>query len=302
MLLLQQMLVLFGYMLVGYFLSKNHICGNEFSTKMSWIILNIANPCMIIAGVADGDGTIKGGELLVTAGIAVAEFVILLLLSRLVVIIFKVPKEEQPVYKLMSVFTNMGYMGFPVVAAVYGNSALLYVAIFNIVSNIVAYSWGIATAAGGDGEKFDVKKILNTGLLSTFVAIGIYLTGCPIPTFMKNFFSGWSNVTAPLSMTVIGISLAGFPIRELFTNVRLILFSLYKLILIPILASLVVAQFVTNEVLLGVCMIMIATPVATIVGMFEQQYGDQQELAAKGIALTTVLSVVTIPLVSAIVL
>lgn len=104
-------------------------------------------------------------------------------------------------------------------------------------------------------------------------------------------------------MMVIGISLAGIRIKELFLDVRLLLYSMTKLLLLPILIMPVINRVIENEMLCGVCMIMIATPAASMNAMLMQQYGgsEEAELTAKGVALTTLLSVVTIPIVSAIV-
>lgn len=133
--------------------------------------------------------------------------------------------------------------------------------------------------------------------------IVIYLLRIPTPEFFNTTMSGLSALTAPLSMMVIGISLTGIPLKELFLDTRLLLYSLTKLLVIPILAMQVIVRVIDNEMLCGVCMVMLATPAASMTAMLAQQYGDEEsgEQAAKGVALTTLLSVVTIPLVSAVV-
>ena len=104
-------------------------------------------------------------------------------------------------------------------------------------------------------------------------------------------------------MMVIGISLTSIRLKELFLDKRLLLYSLTKLLVIPILAMQVIVRVIDNEMLCGVCMVMLATPAASMTAMLAQQYGDEEsaEQAAKGVALTTLLSVVTIPVVSAVV-
>ena len=98
-------------------------------------------------------------------------------------------------------------------------------------------------------------------------------------------------------MMVIGASLATIDLKKLFTDGRLILFSVIKLIIIPVIGIMIVRQFVDNAVICGVCMVMLATPVGSMTAMLAQQYDGDYEMASKGVALTTILSVATMPLV-----
>ena len=119
-----------------------------------------------------------------------------------------------------------------------------------------------------------------------------------MPSFVKTTISTLSNLTAPLSMMVIGASLATINMKKLFTDVKLLLFSAIKLLIIPVIGMLIIKQFVSNEMICGVCMVMLATPVGSMTAMLAQQYDGDYEMASKGVALTTVLSVVTMPIVS----
>lgn len=107
-----------------------------------------------------------------------------------------------------------------------------------------------------------------------------------------------SNLTAPLSMIVIGDSIAMMNVKELVKDMKLLLFSLLKLLLIPVIGVLIMRGLEINEILVGVCMVMLATPVGSMTAMLAQQYEGDYELASKGVAITTILSVVTMPAVS----
>lgn len=303
MLLLQQMIVLFIYIVIGYASAKKGIMDEGFSKKISWIVVNVANPALTVSAVVNGDGMIKGRDLLVTALTAVVILSGMVVLSLVLPVFFRVERKERNVYRLMSAFNNIGFMGFPVIAAVYGSEALLYAAIFSMLFNVLMYTYGIQTAKGQGMGKIEWKKILNIGVVSSIIAIIIYLLKIPTPQFFNTTMSGLSGLTAPLSMMVIGISLAGIQIRELFMDIRMLSYSLTKLLVLPVLFMAVINRVLDNEMLCGVCMIMISTPAASMDAMLVQQYGERKEaeLAAKGVALTTLLSVATIPLVSAIV-
>ena len=119
-----------------------------------------------------------------------------------------------------------------------------------------------------------------------------------MPTFIKSTVTYLSNLTAPLSMMVIGASLATINIKKLFMDVKLLIFSAIKLIVIPVAGVLIIRQFVDNDIICGVCMVMLATPVGSMTAMLAQQYDGDYEMASRGVALTTVLSVATMTLVA----
>lgn len=302
MLLFQQMVVLFIYIMIGYGATRKGIMDEAFSKKISWVVVNVANPALTVSAVVNGDGTIKGSDLLLTAGIAFMILGGMVALSQVLPWIFRVEKDLRKPYILMSSFNNIGFMGFPVIVAVYGEEALLYAAVFSMLFNVLIYTYGIQTIREGV-HKIQWRQILNIGVVSSVFAIGMYLLEIQTPTFFNTTMSGLGGLTAPLSMMVIGISLTRIPLRELFMDMKLLSYSLVKLLVVPIIAMFIIRIFVDNEMLCGVCMVMLATPAASMTAMLASQYGNEKSafLAAKGVALTTLLSVVTIPLVSAIV-
>ena len=231
-------------------------------------------------------------------------FAVLLILAWASPIVFRASEDEKGIYKLMTTFNNIGFMGFPVIAAVYGNEALLYAAIFTLPFNVLIYTYGIAMVRGKDaeGEGFQWKRICNIGVVSCLVAVVLYLSSAPVPGFVRTTVGGLSGLTGPLSMMVIGISLSSISLRELFLDKKLLSYAAVKLLVIPVIGTLIIKQFITDELLTAVCMIMLATPVASMAVMLAGQYDRNIELASKGVAITTILSVITIPIVSWIVL
>lgn len=312
MLLLQQMIVLFILMGIGYFCNRKDIITEEVSKKLSAIVVNIANPALILTG-SMGEDRIQGKELLLTAVIMLIMYGVLLLLAFFLPALLRVEKKSRGTYQAMTVFSNIGFMGFPVIAALYGNGALLYAALFMIPYNILIYTYGISAMTGKkketDREKnpsqkkaSSIGRIFNIGVIACILTIIIYLLGISVPAFLKTTITHLSNLTAPLSMMVIGASLATIDLKKLFTDGKLLIFSVIKLVVIPVIGILLIRQFVDNQVLCGVCMVMLATPVGSMTAMLAQQYDGDYEMASRGVALTTILSVATMPLVSAIVM
>ena len=396
MVMLQQMIVMFLMMAVGYLCYRKQILTEEVSRKVSAIVVNVANPCMILSSALT-DQQMQGKELVQTLAIVVMMYAFLLVVAQLLPRILCIQKESRGAYAAMTVFANIGFMGFPVLAAMYGNGALLYGAVFQIPFNILIYTYGVAVLtrkpgacakteqdvnaevdvkteqdvnAGPDvkaevdvkaeqdvnaevdvkaepdvnaevdvkaepngktGERQDaqgitaavngmseniengseqqgklqgtveiVKKIFNIGVIACIAAMLLYFLQTPVPSFLQAFITNLGNLTAPLSMMIIGASLAQMPLKELFLDKKLLLFSLVKLLLLPAVWMIMVNRVAEQEILRGVCLVMMATPVGSMTAMLAQQYGGDYETASRGVALTTVLSVITMPLLAAV--
>lgn len=360
MVMLQQMIVMFLMMAVGYLCYRKQILTEEVSRKVSAIVVNVANPCMILSSALT-DQQMQGKELVQTLAIVVMMYAFLLAVAQLLPRILCIQKESRGAYAAMTVFANIGFMGFPVLAAMYGNGALLYGAVFQIPFNILIYTYGVAVLTrkpgacakteqdvnaevdvkteqdvkaepnGKTGERQDaqgitaavngkseniengseqqgklqgtveiVKKIFNIGVIACIAAMLLYFLQTPVPSFLQAFITNLGNLTAPLSMMIIGASLAQMPLKELFLDKKLLLFSLVKLLLLPAVWMIMVNRVAEQEILRGVCLVMMATPAGSMTAMLAQQYGGDYETASSGVALTTVLSVITMPLLAAV--
>ena len=384
MVMLQQMIVMFLMMAVGYLCYRKQILTEEVSRKVSAIVVNVANPCMILSSALT-DQQMQGKELLQTLAIVAMMYAFLLLVAQLLPGILHIQKESRGAYAAMMVFANIGFMGFPVLAAMYGNGALLYGAVFQIPFNILIYTYGVAVLTrkpgacvktepdvnaevdvktepnvnaevgvkaepdgkaesnvnaevdvkaesnGKTGKRQDtqgitaavngksenkqsnneqqgklqgtleiVKKIFNIGVIACIAAMLLYFLQAPVPSFLQAFITNLGNLTAPLSMMIIGASLAQMPLKELFLDKKLLLFSMVKLLLLPAVWMIAVNRVAEQEILRGVCLVMMATPAGSMTAMLAQQYGGDYETASRGVALTTVLSVITMPLLAAV--
>lgn len=302
MLVLEQMLVLFIIMLIGYIAYKKDIINDEVSRKLSAIVVNIANPALILSGVTGDTRGIYGRDLAVTVITAVIMYIILIILGHFIPKILRIKAGTAGTYKAMTVFSNIGFMGFPIISAVLGNAALLYAVIFLIPYNLLIYTYGIQCIKTEKvHEKINLKKILNIGVIFSLAAILIYFFDLRLPNFAVKTVTILSSLTAPLSMMVIGASFAIIDLKSLFTDVKLLIFSGIKLLIIPITGTILINTVINNDMLTGVCMFMLCTPVGSMTAMLAQEYEGDYALTAKGVAVTTVLSVITIPIVSAVI-
>lgn len=311
MLILKQMLILFFVMIVGFIARKKEIIDDHASKKLSGIVVNIANPAMILSGVM-GETSVTRAQFFRTIGIAAGMYAVLVLLACFLPRALHIKeKEKANIYKMMLIFSNIGFMGFPIISATYGKEALLYATLFILPYNVLAYTYGIFLVkpkdnnenAGAEKEgksKSSLSRICNIGVIACVLAIVLFLSGIRLPEIAASTIDMLGGLTSPLSMLVIGASFYQMNFKELFTDVKLLVFSAVKLLIIPVIGVFVFRQMISETMLLGVCMIMLATPVGSMNSMLAQEYGGDAELTARGVAITTLLSVVTIPVVSAI--
>ncbi len=315
MVFVRQMLILFLIMIIGYLARRKGILDAYASKKLSSIILYIANPCMVMAGVL-GPTSITRAQVFSTMGLAWLIYAGLVLTSLLIPAVLRL--RHQPagkIYQLMYIFANIGFMGFPVMSAAFGQESVLYGTLFVLPYNTLVYSYGIILLRQArrmqrvqDGLPDDeaglslwqnAKRILNIGVISCVIALVWFILGIPMPDILYRTFDMLGDLTGPLCMLVIGASFYGMDFKKSLTDVRMLVFVLIKQILVP-LAGVTVLRLcgVSDPMVLGVCMVILAMPTGALCAMMAQEYDGDVELTSRGVAFTSLLTVATLPLVS----
>ena len=313
MLIFQKMLTLFLLMMVGYFFRKKDWINDSNSGLLSKIVINVANPAMMIAAGMDSETTLSNETLLGTFLMAVIFYIVLVASAPLVARILRIPADRRGTYQFMYVFGNIGFMGMPLISSVFGSEYALLVALFNFVFNVLVYTYGIELfrreaarnagaaadkSASGAGLSENLKKLVNAGTIGCLVAMICFLTKVPVPDFLYSAFEMCSNLACPLSMIVIGASLAAIAPKDLISDMQLNVFILVRMIAIPLISIAFVKYLIApGELLERVFYVMISVPFASTSVMMAQEYGGRKDAAAKGVAFSTLVSVITIPLV-----
>lgn len=306
MVALQQMLVLFIIMMIGFIAYKKNIITDETSKKLSAIVVNISNPALILSSVT-GNATVTGAELVETMFVAIGMYVFLIAVAALVPVIIKAPAKDRGTYRVMTIFGNVGFMGFPIISSLYGGGTLLYASLFLLPYNILIYTYGVWEMCKSSGEgsgavkksgRESIKQIFNIGVIFCIIAVVVYALGIKFPAWVNTTVSMLSSTTAPLSMMVIGASFATMNFKKVFLNVRTWVFSALRLLVIPVLGTFLVSLVTDNPSIIGVTMVMLGVPVGSMTAMLAQEYGGDYALSSETVAMTTILSVVTFPIVS----
>ena len=300
MVVFQTMLKLFLLLVLGFVLFKCHIFDEYTNKKISALIVNVASPMLIISSIAGVEGSNKSIVFLMI-GAGILMYIGFIILGKIINRIFPFPKKDWPVYECMVVFANTGFMGYPVLLDVFGQEAVFYASLIHMAFNFFVYTYAIMCLTKGDDSEFKLnfKQLLTPGIVLIFIGILIYLFDMQLPSVLMDTINSVGSLTAPLSMMMIGSSLAVYPIKDSFTDWRSYVFAFVRLIIVPFVTMIVCRLLHINPYYANITIITNAMPVGSMVLMLATQYNANVKIVTKNIVVSTLLSVITIPIVVA---
>ena len=300
MVVFQTMLKLFLLLILGFVLFKCHIFDEYTNKKISALIVNVASPMLIISSIAGVEGNDKSIVFLMI-GAGILMYIGFIILGKIINRIFPFPKKDSPVYECMVVFANTGFMGYPVLLDVFGQEAVFYASLIHMAFNFFVYTYAIMCLTKSDDSEFKLnfKQLLTPGIVLIFIGILIYLFDMQLPSVLMDTINSVGSLTAPLSMMMIGSSLAVYPIKDSFTDWRSYVFAFVRLIIVPFVTMIVCRLLHINPYYANITIITNAMPVGSMVLMLATQYNANVKIVTKNIVVSTLLSVITIPIVVA---
>lgn len=300
MVVFQTMLKLFLLLILGFVLFKCHIFDEYTNKKISALIVNVASPMLIISSIAGVEGSNKSIVFLMI-GAGILMYIGFIILGKIINRIFPFPKKDWPVYECMVVFANTGFMGYPVLLDVFGQEAVFYASLIHMAFNFFVYTYAIMCLTKGDDSEFKLnfKQLLTPGIILIFVGIFIYLFDIQLPSVLMDTINSVGSLTAPLSMMMIGSSLAVYPIKDSFTDWRSYVFAFVRLMIVPFVTMIMCRLLDIDAYYANITIITNAMPVGSMVLMLATQYNANVKIVTRNIVVSTLLSVITIPIVVA---
>mgnify|MGYP000125885424 FL=1 len=300
MVVFQTMLKLFLLLVLGFVLFKCHIFDEYTNKKISALIVNVASPMLIISSIAGVEGSNKNIVFLMI-GAGILMYIGFIILGKIINRLFPFPKKDWPVYECMVVFANTGFMGYPVLLDVFGQEAVFYASLIHMAFNFFVYTYAIMCLTKGDDSEFKLnfKQLLTPGIILIFVGIFIYLFDIQLPSVLMDTINSVGSLTAPLSMMMIGSSLAVYPIKDSFTDWRSYVFAFVRLMIVPFVTMIMCRLLHIDAYYANITIITNAMPVGSMVLMLATQYNANVKIVTRNIVVSTLLSVITIPIVVA---
>lgn len=301
--LIYQVGLLFLMLIPGILLAKCNLSTEGLGKGLANLVLYIAQPALIIvAYIRAFDQTILFNAIWV--------FVFSILSHILFAVVAfscfrKADAAKQKVLRFATIFSNAAYMGIPLIVAVLDAEAAIYASIYNITFNLFLWSLGVIICTG-DKKQASIKKVLlHPVTISAFIGIAIFLLPIEnyVPQILIEGMDMLKNLVAPLSMIIIGLRLANLKFKGIFRDRYLYEFLLIRMLLLPVLvfAAMKALSFVLpgiNQTVMTVILVTAATPAATATSMFAEKYDGDATYAGTLVSISTLLAVVTMPLVS----
>lgn len=304
-----QMLVLLAMMLLGAFVYKKGWIGPEGEGNISKLVVNVLNPFLVVSGVLGDTDAISQEKIFGNIQLVVLYYVIAVVFGVLLAWLLRPPKNLKSIYTLMATFSNLGFMGIPVARSLYGSEGVVYVSFYILIYNVIVYTYGMSLARRaaqekngvGSGGKADIatslKRMVNPGVAAALLALLIFAAGIKIPGPLVSLCNYMGDATIPLSMMMIGVSIAKADLRSYLKDLRMYVFILLRMVALPIIVAVLMRNMGFDSVVFGVFIIELAMPIGSIIGLFAKECGADDAYCMKGTVLSTLASIFTIPVV-----
>jgi len=301
------MIILFVIVACGFAARKLGWTDDKFDAGLSKLIMSISCPALILDSVLGNTALPDAAFILNILLISIVAYIPTLLVAWVAPKIYRAPRESQGSHQFTIAFGNTGFIGFAVVGAIIGSNAVLYASMYNIVFNLVIFSFGAYFVSATGTVKVSARErvhkmlsqLISPAMLACFLALILALAGITDNDgIIGRTCDMLGAMTPPASMLVIGSTLAKYRFKDMLGNWRVYPTALLRLLGVPAIVWFV-GGFLTNDaVLLGTLALENGMPAAALGTMFCLMYGGDLKTMSQGMFVTTILSVVTIPLVT----
>lgn len=297
---LAEMLVILFAIAAGYGANRLGYLGGETDQKLSKLILNITMPAMIVSAVITGEELPEISVILSILEVGVVFYVLEFAFVLTVPKLLPGTAGQKGVYRYTLAFPNVGFIGYPVAVALYGDGALFYAAILALPFNLLSYSLGPLMLAGAG--RFRWRQLLSPCIVASVLGLVLALTRLRPPAMVGEMLDFVGSITVPLSLLVVGSLLAHMSPGKVLRSPKLWVLSVLRLLVMPALLCLVLRGMHIEAMVLGIAVSQMGMPVAVNGTLLSMEYGGDTEAMAQVTFLTTLGAIVTIPVLAAVLL
>jgi len=293
------MMTLFALVVVGYIAGKLGYLGGDFDRQLSRLVINITCPALILSSAMTGELPDRR-FILPLLLISVITYIVLAGVAFILPRYLCRKKEDQGPIGFALMFGNVGFMGYPVVASIFGHEAVFYAAVLNVINTFAVFTIGTILITGeGDveGERFQKKVLYSTPMLAAYLTMGIVALEIDnIPMAISEPLTMLGNITVPAALLIIGSSMSQLSLKALLGNTTVYTTTLFRLILLPIGIYYLCLVLGFDPFVVNINTVVIAMPVATYGTILCLKYGKDTTMITEVTFITTLLSMLTIPL------
>ena len=283
-------------MAIGVIARKLRLINDEISSGMTKVLINITLPSMLIMGMQREFSTeLLGGGLMVMTLFAL-QILLSCGLGLLVAKLLKLPKDRRGAFGASLAFGNVGFMGIPMIVAIFGDESLFYVAMVQLPFTLLLFSLGTGIMAQKGAVKSKFRP--TTPFVAVLLGFVLFVAQLEIPDTIATTLNHLGGMTTPLSMLIIGAMIAKQKPKQLVGDKTVLVLAMLKLVALPVITWLALVMFLQDTLALGVLVILGALPTAVMVVICAKENAEASEYASKAVFVTTVLCLAALPLVS----
>lgn len=293
------MSTLFVIVIVGYMAGKLGYMGGEFDRKLSSLVINWTCPALILSSAMTGELPDRRFILPLLA-ISVVTYLVLTGVAFWLPRFLTRRKDDEGVVGFAMMFGNVGFMGYPVVASIFGHEAVFYAAVLNVVNTFAVFTVGTILVTGKgevEGPRFQKKVLYSTPMLSAYLTMLIVALEIDnIPACISQPLTMIGDITVPAALLIIGSSMSQLPLRALMGNTTVYITTVMRLVVVPVAMYFLCLLLGFDPYVVNINTVVIAMPVATYGTILCLKYNRDTSLMAEVTFITTLLSMITIPL------
>ena len=288
--LFKQLIIMFAMLALGVWMKRSKMMSETTFKELGVFLLYVISPIVVFRGYLVAPTQVNTMRLLVSFG---ASFVLLLMIIGIATLIYR--KDGLSIFA--SIFTNSGFMGIPLVVALFSQEAVFVLSPFLSWLFVIQWTLGIVVVTKDPRSMSFKKVILNPVIIATIVGVIVYFLHIPIPEVLDEFLSRIGVMLMPIAMIVLGSSFAHLSFKNVFLDARVWLMVLVRLFVLPLFVVVALSVIAKDfELVAYTLLVAMSAPIGANVAILAQQYNKDITLAASQIMLTTLFSIISMPL------
>ncbi|MEL7563389.1 MAG: AEC family transporter [Dehalobacterium sp.] len=301
---INQIMVFSILMFIGFTAVRSKAISKDGLNTLSTLIIKIILPAMIFGIVAGSGITIK--DFLISGRFAAGVLLCYTILFAAGIIMSKLCQLEgktENIFIALAAFGNMGFMGIPLIQAIFKEPvAQVCISVYTLVDMPILWTLGVYLCSRHLEESNSlsaVKNMINPTTIALFIAFIIMVFQIPVPSVLMSTISGIGDTSKYLTLIYLGGSLAFVSVNKIYKKTSIFILAVSKMLILPVIVYILLGYFLSG-IPRTILTLIVGLPSMTTIAMVGKSYGSDDEYATEVIFVTTIFSLVTIPIVSAI--
>lgn len=286
---------LFLIMLVGVYGAKKGIINEEINKGLREILLKITVPLLIVSSFNFTYDSAMKENVVRSFFFSIITILVCILISYL--FLFPLKNKNKQIIQFGNVFSNCGFIGFPLIESIYGKEGVIYTSVFNMIFTIFLWTYGVALFTGKVTKKEFKKVLTSPAVIAVYIGFAMMIFNITLPDLILSPVKTLGSMTSPLSMLIVGAILSKVKLKEYIRDLSLYYGVVLKLLIMPL--ALIVLGKIINEssVIFNTMILLTAMPAAAMTSIFAENFNRDKEYASVLVFFTTLISIVSFPFI-----